>query len=173
MKLNFIFPVLIIAFLFSCSSAPDEKTEERALLISRIDSMGKKMFDASTMELDRHLADESIKAFSEFVQKFPKDTLVPEYLFRMSDLYRATGNYSKAIEVLSEICRKHKNYRKVPESLFLQGFYFQEYLKDTASARQYYRELIAKYPDHAFADDAHILLTKSEEEILKSFEDNP
>lgn len=162
--------LLIACSFFSCSSDPDKQTDERSQLILKIDSIGKKMFNPANMEFNPNLASEGINAFNEFIQKFPKDTLVPEYLFRMSDLYRASGNYSKAIEALAEICNKHKNYRKVPESLFLQGFYFQEYLKDTANARHYYRELISKYPNHDFADDAQVLLTKTEDEILKSIE---
>lgn len=170
--LTILYLLPAVCVFFSCSTAADEQADERARLILKIDSIGKNMFNPANMEFDPNLATKGINAFNEFIQKFPNDTLVPEYLFRMSDLYRASGNYSKAIEALSEICNRHKNYQRVPESLFLQGFYYQEYLKDTASARQYYRELILKYPNHDFADDARVLLTKTEEEILKSIEQN-
>ena len=137
--------------------------------------MNEKMFNKNSMELDKSLAFKGIAAYQDFVKKYPDDTLSAEYLFRMSDLQRSVGDNGKAIESLTQICKNYNSYKKIPECLFLQGYYYQEFFADTVTAKGFYKELISKYPTHAFADDAKALMSmfgKSEEDIIKSFEQN-
>jgi len=176
MKKQLMFYCLLsIVYCFSsCSSSlQDEASDEKQNMISKIDSMNEKMFDKKNMELDKNLAFKGIAAYQAFVKKYPDDTLSAEYLFRMSDLQRAVGDNRKAIESLAQICKNHTLYKKIPECLFLQGYYYQEFFNDTVSAKGFYQDLISKYPTHAFADDAKALMNmfgKSEEDIIKSFE---
>ena len=159
-------------FSFS-SGTNDETADAKQKMISQIDSINKMMFDKKSMELDKNLAFKGMTAYQDFVKKYPDDTLSPEYLFRLSDLQRAVGDNGKAIESLAQICKNYPAYKKIPECLFLQGYYYQEFFKDTVSAKGFYQELISKYPTHAFTDDAKALMNmfgKSEEDIIKDFE---
>jgi tetratricopeptide (TPR) repeat protein len=165
---------ILLLTILSCSSNKSKKNaEDRRILVARIDSLHGKMFSAQSMELDRSLAAQGIAACQDFVSRFPEDSLSAEYLFRLSDLSRAVGDNKKAIEYLSRISTKYPSFKKNPECIFLQGYYYQEYFNDTIKAQYFYEQLFAKYPTHAFVDDAKALMKmfgKSEQEIIKGFE---
>lgn len=170
-----IFGSLVAVLCFSaCSSdKSSEVFDERAALKASIDSLEKTLFDQTSMELNQALAMKELGLYQEFVNKFPADSLSPEYLFRSSDLSRALGDNVKAIEYLKQVCKSYPDYKKIPESLFLQGYYYQEFFGDTTQAKSFYMQLISKYPDHAFVDDAKALMQmfgKSDEDMIKSFE---
>lgn len=169
---------LIICCLFglvgfnSCSTKV-EPSKERSSLLASIDSLEKKMFDAKSMEMDKGMATREVQLYQDFAAKFPEDSLSPEFLFRSSDLSRALGDNVKAIDYLGQVCKKYPSFKKIPECLFLQGYYYQEFFGDTTQARAFYTQLISKYPNHGFVDDAQALMQmfgKSEQDIINGFE---
>ena len=169
---------LIICCLFglvgfnSCSTKV-EPSKERSSLLASIDSLEKKMFDAKSMEMDKGMATREVQLYQDFAAKFPEDSLSPEFLFRSSDLSRALGDNVKAIDYLGQVCKKYPSFKKIPECLFLQGYYYQEFFNDTTQAKAFYVQLISKYPDHGFVDDAQALMQmfgKSEQDIINGFE---
>lgn len=174
MKINFIL-FLAVVILFSCSGEEEELQGKKSALLRQIDSLEKKIFDNKNMNFDRTLAFETVVLYRQFTEKFPEDSaLCAEYLFRSADLQSALGEYQNAIHSLNKIYTSYRNYKKYAECIFLQGFYYQEYLKDTVSAKIFYNELIARYPDHPFARDARQLLLffgKSDKEILQMFKE--
>ncbi|MBI4946313.1 MAG: tetratricopeptide repeat protein [Bacteroidetes bacterium] len=174
MKNKIFLSVLSITVLFACSNGNKDSSGEKQNMISQIDSLQKNMFNAKSMELDKNLAFKGIAAYQDFVKKFPEDSIhSAEYLFRMSDLLRAMGNYGKAIENLGQITKNYPSFKKLPECIFLQGYYSQEFFGDTIRAKEFYLQLISKYPTHAFAYDAKELMKmfgKSEQDIIKEFE---
>ncbi len=164
----------LLSTVYSCSSDQTANiAEEKKALIAHIDSLQSKMINPQSMELNKELAAKEVAAYQDFVKKFPDDSISPEYLFRLSDLSRALGNNLKAIEYLSQICKNYPTFRKMPECLFLQGYYYQEYFNDTLQAKNFYTQLISKYPTHAFVDDAQALMKmfgKTEQDIINDFE---
>lgn len=165
------YSIISVAFFYSCSNT--EGPDERQLLVTQIDSMQKKMINPLTMEIDKNLVQSGITFYENFVNKYPDDSLSADYLFRVSDLSRGVGDNAKALDVLKKICKNYPDYKKIPECIFLQGYYLQEFFGDTTGAKAFYQELIAKYPNHAFVDDANALMSmfgKSEADIIKSFE---
>jgi hypothetical protein len=171
---SFFFFLFYLLFLFSCSNTPKENSlDERQTMIAQIDSVGKKMFDKKTMQFDKELAFKGISLYKDFAAKFPNDSLSAEYLFRMADLQRGVGDNRGAILTFADICKKYPDYKRIPDCIFLQGYYYQEFFNDTTSAKYYYNELISKYPSNGFVDDAKALMNmfgKSEEQIIKEFE---
>jgi tetratricopeptide (TPR) repeat protein len=174
MKNKFFLSVVSMAFLFACSNDKKGDSDEKQNMISQIDSLQKKMFNPKNMELDKDLAFKGITAYQKFVKKFPEDSInSAEYLFRMSELSRAVGDNRKAIEYLGQITKNYPSFKKTPECIFLQGYYYQEFFGDTTSAKIFYNELISKYPAHPFANDAKALMKmfgKSDQDIIKGFE---
>ncbi|TAL61009.1 MAG: tetratricopeptide repeat protein [Bacteroidetes bacterium] len=172
---TFVCTLLFVIFcLFSCSSGKQaDASAERESLIASIDSLEKKMFNRQSMEMDKELAAKEIQLYQNFVKKFRDDSLSAEYLFRSSDLARALGDSSGSIGYLSQICNNYPAYKKIPECIFLQGYYCQEFFGDTTQAKSFYNQLISKYPGHAFVDDAKALMQmfgKSEQDIINDFE---
>jgi len=172
----FVCSLLSVVFVFSaCNSGnKDETKDDRQLLMAKIDSIQKNMFDKKNQELNKDLAFKGITTYQEFVKKFPEDTAhSPEYLFRTSDLLRAVGDNGKAILTLAQLCKDYPKYKKIPEALFLQGYYYQEFFNDTSSAKDCYNKLIAQFPSHAFSADAKAMMKnfgKTDEQIIKEFE---
>ena len=167
----------IVCCFLSCSSGKQEGAvdpEEKAKLIAYIDSLKGKIFNSQTMELDKILAAKAIVAYLDFVKKFPDDSVQSaEYLFLAADMERGMGDYGKAIGHLGQICKEYPSFKKTPECLFLQGYYYQDFFKDSLHAKEFYMQLISKYPDHGFADDARELMKtfgKTDEDIIKGFE---
>jgi len=171
---NTILLILSITVLFACSNnKTSDAIAEKQTSRYYIDSLEKRMFNAQSMELDKDLASKGIAAYQEYVQAFPDDSLSPEFIFRSSDLSRALGDNRMSIEYLDQLTKKYPTYKKMPECLFLQGYYHQEFFKDTVQAKMYYDQLISKYPNHAFVDDAKALMQmfgKTEQDIIKEFE---
>ena len=171
----FLFYLLVV--ICGCSSNQESgisAVEEKQALIAQIDSLHQLMFNQQSLELNKNIGAQAISAGNKFVEKFPEDSMCAEYLFRISDLSRGMGDHKKAIESLNRICKEYPKFKKIPECLFLQGYYYQDFFGDTTQARNYYNELIAKYPTHAFVDDAQALMGmfgKSEQDIIKSFEE--
>ena len=173
MKYLFVYCLLFIVYLLSSCTSNSGTKDERKSLISSIDSIQSKMINQQTRELDKGLASKEITAYQDFVKKFPDDSLSAEYLFRSSDLSRALGDNRSAIKYLGDVCKSYPAFKKIPECLFLQGYYYQEYFKDTVQAKNFYLQLISKYPNHAFVDDAQALMKmfgKSEQDIINDFE---
>lgn len=167
-----IFCLVLLSGLYACSSKVDP-AEERASMLASIDSLEKAMFNPQSMEMDKTMAAREVQLYRDFTVKFPDDSLSPEFLFRSSDLSRALGDNVKAIEYLGQICKQYPAFKKIPECLFLQGYYHQEFFSDTTQAKAFYLQLISKYPDHGFVDDARALMQmfgKSEQDIINDFE---
>jgi outer membrane protein assembly factor BamD (BamD/ComL family) len=172
MKKKFVYFVMSVSVLISCSSP--NGGNDKAKLIASIDSIQKNMFNAKTMQLDKNLAFKGINAYKDFVKKFPDDSIhSAEYLFRLSDLSRGVGDNRNAILYLGQITKTYPTFKKIPECIFLQGYYYQEFFADTTSAKIFYNQIIEKYPSHPFANDAKELMKmfgKSEADIIKGFE---
>ncbi len=173
MKRPIIYSLLVViaASLFSCSS--DTNLDEKKSLIASIDSLQVKMFNPESMELDRSVASKGLMLYQEYVNKYPDDSLSAEYLFRSSDLARGLGDSKNSISYLENICKKYPKYKRIPECLFLQGYYHQEFFKDSVQAKYFYTQLIEKFPAHPFSKDAKVLLQlfgKSDADVIKDFE---
>ncbi|MFH1005709.1 MAG: tetratricopeptide repeat protein [Bacteroidota bacterium] len=171
-----IFVLVFTAFVFfivSCEHKNDTSAEKNAV-ISKIDSMEKILFNSKSFSVDKKLAHNVVNSYLDFAKNYSDDSAhCAEYLFRASELANAMKEYFQAINYLSRICKNYPKFKKIPECIFLQGFYYQEFLKDTIRAKEFYEQLISKYPTHAFANDAKALMNmfgKSEEVLIKEFE---
>lgn len=108
--------------------------------------------------------------YLEFADKYPADSMAPEYLFRAADLAIYLRDYKSTIGLYDRILTEHKQYKKLPQTLFMKAFAYDQYLQDPMKASEFYRQFIALYPDHELADDASQALLfcgKSDEEILQ------
>ena len=124
-------------------------------------------------KFDQNRASETVEVYLAFVDRYTDDELTPEYLFKAADLLRALRKSEEALRYYQQICDDFPDFDKVPHSLFLQGFVYENDLKDMAKAEAKYKEFLSKYPDHDLADDVEFSLQylgKSPEDIIKQFE---
>ena len=174
MKKIFIPIITILVFFITSCRHENDTPAEKSKIISKIDSTEKNLFNPESSSVDQKLARYVMNLYLDFAKKYSDDSVrCAEYLFRASELSRATGEYFQAINYLDGICKNYPKFKKIPECIFLQGFYYQEFLKDTVYARGFYNQLILKYPTHVLVNDAKMLINmfgKSEETIIKEFE---
>lgn len=121
------------------------------------------------------LATITLDAYLDFVGNFPKDSLSAEYLFKAADLHRAKHEFDKAITTFERIGKEYPEYGKVPQSVFLQGFIYENDLKDLPKAKERYEFFIQQYPQHQLARDVQFSLNnlgKTPEQIIQEFQQN-
>ncbi|MBI9036736.1 MAG: tetratricopeptide repeat protein [Bacteroidales bacterium] len=165
-KLAFLSVISVL--LFACSSSPENEAK------SKINELESNLFSSEDMVLNRKQASELVNAYIDYADKFPDDTLSPEYIFKAADICMNILNPSKAIWFFDRIIREYPDYRKVPESMFLKAYVYDNNMQSYDLARKLYTEFIEKYPDNEFADDARVSiqnLGKTPEEIIKEIEE--
>jgi len=161
----------LLAFLFlaSCNTADKEKKNS----IENIKSLETKIVDDSTSFINHKKAKELLDLYDVFCQKYPKDSLSSEYLFKAGELAMNLSLSTKAIVFLSRFEKNYPNHPKAPYCIFFQAFIYENQLNNLDKARQYYQKFIDNYPDHELVDDAKTSienLGKPLEEIIKGFE---
>ncbi len=161
------FFAIISVLVFACSSPEDEAK-------SKIKELEGNLFSSEDMVVNRKQASELVNAYIEYADKFPDDTLSPEYIFKGADICMNILNPSKAVLFFDRIIREYPDYRKVPESMFLKAYVYDNNMQSYDLARKLYTEFIEKYPDNEFADDARVSiqnLGKTPEQIIKEIEE--
>jgi TolA-binding protein len=121
------------------------------------------------------LANITLEAYLDYVSNFPQDSLSADYLFKAADLYRAKHEFDKAIATFDRVAKDYPAYEKVPQTVFLQGFIYENDLKDLPKAKERYEFFIQQYPQHQLARDVQFSLNnlgKTPEQIIQEFQQN-
>ncbi len=163
-----------LVFVFSCNYTEEErevrKMSPREMQLVEIKSQEVEM--GKSMDLDPGRAELAVNAYVSFVQQFPDDSLSPDFLFKAAEISTAVGSYEKALLYYKQITGKYDHYKLYPESLYLQANLLDNYLNDDAAAKIIYEQVILKFPDSAYANDAKAAINnlgKSDEELIKEF----
>src|SRR5262249_1075877 len=154
---------LLSSFLFSC-----KPESERAA--DKIKETEKQLVNDSTRTLNRQLAEEQLKAYVSFIEKFPEDSRCEEFLYKAAELSNSMGQTAAALEYYHTFSEKYPQSEKTPYALFLQAFIYENQLKNLDRAKELYSDFLSKYPTHELAKDARFSidnLGKSEEELIK------
>lgn len=131
------------------------------------------MFPDTGSSYNKDVAFQFVDACEAYALVLPHSDKSAEYLFSAAQTAKLLQTYDKCISLYDWIIEKYPNHPKAENSAFMKGFLFDSDLKDTAVARKFYSEFIAKYPKSEFADDAQILiqnLGKTEEQILEEIQ---
>jgi len=160
--------VLLLGLLLFNSCQPDEKQQ----LINRVNNLEKELFENKKGVVDTKDAANIIHCYLQFADKYPNDTLSPDYLFKAADVSVNVFHSRESVRLFTRVITEYPKYDKTPQALFLKAFTFENYLGEIDSAKIYYQSFIAQYPNHPFTNDAQISLQnlgKSPEEIIKGF----
>ena len=156
---------MLIIFSTSCTNTHDK-------LQSEIKEKEKVLFENQDGRLNIKVARETILLYRYFAEKFPQDTMAAEYLFKAGDVSSGVSSYTNALEFFSGITQKYPQSQKASYALFLQGYINENNMHDTAKAKQFYTEFVAKYPAHEMAQSAKFSLDnlgKTPEQIIAGF----
>lgn len=123
---------------------------------------------------DQISGNQLIRAYAEFADQFPDDSLSPVYLFKAADLAMNLEFSELAIQYFDRVQNGYPKYEKAPECLFLKAFIYENKLHSLELAEKNYRLFIDQYPDHALAKDAQAALKylgMSAEDLVKLFQE--
>ncbi len=130
------------------SPGAQQKKGAAAVTKPNYDELYKQAFDA----FQKGQYDDSIRAFSEFLQAYPDTPLVPNARYWMGEAYMNLKDQEKAIVSFQEVIDKYPNSEKAPRALLRQAEAFGE-LGDKKSSTTLLKRVVELYPK---SDEARI-----------------
>jgi TolA-binding protein len=155
--MNRLIIAILLIGLISCTSNKNNKKEAMLIEIEmQQDALNQSI---ETGKVDFQAAQLLAEKYEEFVKEFPKDTLAPDYLIDLGNLYSGMlADTEKALEKYNTIIQDYKKSEYVPVAYFLLAETYKDKLGDIENAEKYYSRLIEEFPEHDFAAQAKILL---------------
>lgn len=163
MKNNLLIILLSIS-LFACDKKGSQQKE--------IAKMEKELL-ADPMHLNTEKAKQLISKSQAYALAYPKDTASARLLFKAADMARGIKDFPNAMKMWHEIQTNFADTKYASESLFLEGFTFENDLQDKEKAKQCYVKFINLYPKHDLSDDVDMALKNIDiplEDLIKTFE---
>ena len=102
----------------------------------------------------------ALKAFQDFVKKYPESVHVPNALYWLGNAQVALKDNKAALATYEKLLSAYPAAPKAADAMLNMASCQQE-LKQSATAQKTLKQLIAKYPNTAAADKAHKLLAAS------------
>ena len=126
----------------------------------------------SQMEINEPSARTAIKAFADFANFCPTDSLSPIYLIKCAQVARAIKQVPQAKVVLEKCINDYPQFKDRPAAMFLLAQLYDEvtYLNNEEEAKRLYEQILSEYPKSDWAQSAEgalQFLGKSDAEILK------
>ena len=168
----------VLLLIFSACNAPSKKKEVKNVKLSESEMLRniqqdeKAMFSGTATKIDKKLALKLVEEYQQYANRFPDDTITPEYLFKASDISMNMGTPRQTIAIFDKLINKYPDFNKISTCYFLRAFVYDDQLKDYKNAKQYYKDFLKRFPDSDFADDAQMLLNnlgKTPEELINEF----
>jgi len=158
---------VLLLLLAACSTQESE--------ITKIANLEIKLYSETETVFDKEVANQLINAYIGYIDAYPQDDRSAEYLFKSGEVAMGMNMSQQALEYYKRVYIDYPNFDKASTSLFLEGFVYETQQGNNAMAQKCYNEFLEKYPNHTLADDAKFSLEhlgKSDEEIIKEFEQN-
>lgn len=103
----------------------------------------------------------ALRLYLDYSNRFPEDTMTPEFLFRASDIAQGLGNYQQAADLLEKIIEQYPGYNKYADACFTAALIYDDHLEKVNfgadRAIQLYDYVIEKYPNTYYAESAKTL----------------
>lgn len=144
-------------------------TPSREKLQTRIGQTEKLVLDEGDTSRQQGL----FQDYDLFIQKYPEDSMAPEYLFRKAQLLRVEKKGDPALDAMAELVKRYPESPRVAECYFLRGLVYEEVFYDQDKAKKAYLNFLERYPEHPLAEDARYAiryLGMSAEEIIAAFD---
>jgi len=167
--------LLTSILLSSCNGNLNNKNNTSEVTIEKINKLEKELFDSGLTTINTTKARQLCDLYVEYANTYPEDSISPELLYKAADINMNVNDPKSTIALFNKIVSTYPKYKNIPTIIFLRGYVYENQLQDYNKAKQSYLELLRKYPNSDFADDATISiknLGKSPEEMIEVFESN-
>jgi TolA-binding protein len=188
MRLKYSALFIVAVFLSACS---DDQDKQRANSNSAdsVATKPKESSEANDIENISRLEDRlkqdqtanyalgtmASSMYLDFARKHPQHPNTPVYLFKAAQVQNSIGKSQEAIATLQTIMEKYPKFENLPFCYFLQGFIYEDKLKDMAKAKERYEAVIKLYPGTDAAKNANQSLQQlgmTDAELLKMIKKN-
>lgn len=143
------FIVIIISFLFGACNSKTKDAQEISEMQHNMDSVFASAGNFN--EAQKAQANEMIKAYMNYAEQYPEDSLSPKFLFESSRIQLMIPDYPAAISILETIPQKYPDDALAPTALSTAAALCENILKNCAKAAEYLNQLKEKYPHHPAA----------------------
>ena len=189
MKLKrWIAALVLSASLFACGQGEQQSAEEKKVL-ETVDNP-KPVLDPALVEirsmeqrarkdtvLDRTTGLRLLRAYQDYYNRNPQDSLALSFLFEAGKVADALGKYDKAIELFANYHDASKDVSSKAEAAYLVAFIYDAHMHQSKDATKQYNKVIELYPESPWAAQSRQalhLVGKSDEELLKFLQEkNP
>ena len=187
MKYSALFYFITLFIFFSCTNPKNETAEENHnypvpknhLLMddsqtgrrNKIYLLEDSLFRST--QLDPGMARRAIEMYTSYQKIYWADSLSPEYLYKAAEISEHLGFPTKAIELYQDCYDYYPNFTYRPECLFRIANIYEFTVKDYATAKQTYFDIIKFHKDSPIAKDAKIAMGnigKADEDLIREFE---
>ena len=161
--------MILFATAILCLVACDKRTS----MLNDITKMEKTLL-ANITNIDKVKAQDLIKKSQEYALAYPTDSTSARVLFKAADLARGIGDFPNAMKMWNEVQANFPQSKYAAESLFLEGFTYENDLQNKEKAIDCYMNFINAYPNHDLANDASMALKNINtpvEDLVKQFEE--
>lgn len=177
-----VLPIIILTFMIflgyqGCTNTSSESNKativDKEKLVQEIKQLEDTLKAKADKRIDRKLAKDLIKKSVAYSEAFPEDELSPAYLFRAGNVAVGISSFEEAVSYFEIIHQKYNNYERAPDALFLEGFTYENHLKDKENAKRCYNDFLERFPDDQLTDQVRVVLEnidKTPEELVKSFQ---
>lgn len=173
-----LFAAMVAATLLTACGGDGARNEEKgtkgtleaADMAGRIQTMEDTLFAKDYF--DRKGAQALLDVYKAFSRQHPADTLVPHYLFKAAGLSKALGEPQESIRLYDEITKKFSNWYRLPDCYYLKAIIIDSDLKEKGEAEKAYKEVIGRFPEHPFAEQAKVMIENlkyTDEELIERF----
>ena len=162
---------ILCLILIGCSEGGRDKLSSCDELKAQVVSLEKEV--ANHVSLDTHDASHLMKAYADFANACPADSIVAEYLVRRADLLRGAGKFHDAIRLLQNVHDGYPTYENRALCAFLIAYLYETELGDDEMAEKFYKGVIDLHPESNEAKLAALSLKhigKSPEELVRQFQ---
>ncbi len=152
--------LILAALMVACGPNKEER-------IAQIEDFEDSIFE-SAIVADEATADQLTKLYTDFADKYPADSLTPQYLLKAAEIQSNVMHTDRSIELFDRVINNYPDFEDVPTCYFLKGIAYESN-SQFEEAKAAYQTFVDKYPDHYLAAQTRLMIPKvgmSPEEML-------
>lgn len=156
--------IALLMFAAALFVACGQNREER---LAEIKAFEDSIFE-SPIAADTATANRLTELYVNFVNKYPKDSVAPEFLMKAADIQSNVLHTERAVGLFDRVIEEYPDFEDVPMCYFLKGNAY-ELNSQYDKAKATYELFLDKFPDHYMAEQTRTLIPligMSPEEML-------
>lgn len=145
----------------------------RELILNKIKRLDSLAHLPGVVAPDNKLAQQLISSYSEFVDKYPSDSLSPKFAFMSVSVAVNTYSDRQALVLIDNALKNYSSHPKKIELLMMKALVYDDRFGDKPNAKTVYEQIIKEFPNTpaaAQAKDAIKLTEKTDLELIREME---